>query len=166
MLRLDLDKESYERAGLQGRPTRSGGRKHIKARYGMQSTRAILKASLMVFDSSRGRSETAIDAAWQERLRAYRLGGEERPQPVASMAVRGYEHSSGRSVTHSAPDNEDACRVDADVVISTFFVEAARQTPSHLPRIDARRPEVQGHCRARCTVYSYSRWEKCAGARR
>lgn len=33
VLRLDLDKESYERAGLQGRPIRSGGRKHIKARY-------------------------------------------------------------------------------------------------------------------------------------
>ncbi|KAJ9606600.1 hypothetical protein H2200_008608 [Cladophialophora chaetospira] len=32
-LRLDLSKESYERAGLQGLPIPSGGRKHVKARY-------------------------------------------------------------------------------------------------------------------------------------
>lgn len=33
ILRLDLDREAYERAGLQGQPCRGGGRKHIKARY-------------------------------------------------------------------------------------------------------------------------------------
>lgn len=33
ILRLDLDKESYERAGLVGKPIRGGGRKHVKARY-------------------------------------------------------------------------------------------------------------------------------------
>ncbi|KAF7505739.1 hypothetical protein GJ744_000505 [Endocarpon pusillum] len=33
LLRLELDKEAYERAGLQGQPCRGGGRKHVKARY-------------------------------------------------------------------------------------------------------------------------------------
>ncbi|KIW52433.1 hypothetical protein, variant [Exophiala xenobiotica] len=32
-LRLELSKEFYERAGLQGTPVRSGGRKHVKSRY-------------------------------------------------------------------------------------------------------------------------------------
>ncbi|KAI9735137.1 MAG: hypothetical protein M1834_001725 [Cirrosporium novae-zelandiae] len=32
-LRLNLDKETYERAGLVGRSIRDGGRKHVKARY-------------------------------------------------------------------------------------------------------------------------------------
>ncbi len=34
-LRLELGKESYERCGLNGKPIRDVGRKHIKARYGM-----------------------------------------------------------------------------------------------------------------------------------
>ncbi|KAA6406916.1 MAG: hypothetical protein FRX48_09214 [Lasallia pustulata] len=33
ILRLELAKESYERAGLVGKPVRDGGRKHIKTRY-------------------------------------------------------------------------------------------------------------------------------------
>ncbi|KIX04683.1 uncharacterized protein Z518_05553 [Rhinocladiella mackenziei CBS 650.93] len=33
ILRLELSKENYERAGLQGTPIRSGGRKHVKSRY-------------------------------------------------------------------------------------------------------------------------------------
>lgn len=35
ILKLDLDKESYERAGLVGKAIRNGGRKHVKVRYGM-----------------------------------------------------------------------------------------------------------------------------------
>jgi Ribonuclease P 40kDa (Rpp40) subunit len=35
VLRLELDKESYQRSGLQGQPVPSGGRKHVKARYCM-----------------------------------------------------------------------------------------------------------------------------------
>jgi len=35
ILRLDLDKESYERAGLVGKAIRDGGRKHVKTRFGM-----------------------------------------------------------------------------------------------------------------------------------
>ncbi|KAK2755904.1 hypothetical protein FQN54_005700 [Arachnomyces sp. PD_36] len=33
VLKLDLDKESYERAGLVGTAVRNGGRKHVKTRY-------------------------------------------------------------------------------------------------------------------------------------
>lgn len=33
VLSLDLSKEVYERAGLQGTPVSSGGRKHVKSRY-------------------------------------------------------------------------------------------------------------------------------------
>ncbi|MCJ1304409.1 Ribonuclease P protein subunit p40 [Hypocenomyce scalaris] len=33
ILRLELAKETYERAGLVGKPLRDGGRKHIKTRY-------------------------------------------------------------------------------------------------------------------------------------
>ena len=33
VLKLELCKETYEKCGLQGKPIRSGGRKHIKARY-------------------------------------------------------------------------------------------------------------------------------------
>ncbi|KAL1958606.1 hypothetical protein VTO42DRAFT_4203 [Malbranchea cinnamomea] len=33
ILRLELDKSTYERAGLVGKPIRSGGRKHEKSRY-------------------------------------------------------------------------------------------------------------------------------------
>jgi Ribonuclease P 40kDa (Rpp40) subunit len=41
-LRLELDKEAYERAGLQGQPCRGGGRKHVKARYGMSFLSVVL----------------------------------------------------------------------------------------------------------------------------
>ena len=34
ILRLELDKESYERAGLVGKAIRDAARKHIKTRYG------------------------------------------------------------------------------------------------------------------------------------
>ena len=34
LLRLELPKEIYERAGLVGTPVRDGGRKHVKSRYG------------------------------------------------------------------------------------------------------------------------------------
>ena len=34
ILRIELPKEIYERAGLVGKPIRDGGRKHIKTRYG------------------------------------------------------------------------------------------------------------------------------------
>lgn len=40
ILRLELAKESYERAGLVGKATRDGGRKHIKTRYGTRSEKA------------------------------------------------------------------------------------------------------------------------------
>lgn len=33
ILRLHLNRETYERAGLQGKAIQSGGRKHVKARY-------------------------------------------------------------------------------------------------------------------------------------
>ncbi|PGH18545.1 hypothetical protein AJ79_00324 [Helicocarpus griseus UAMH5409] len=36
VLRLELDKNSYERAGLDGKPIRSGGRKHVKDRYAVE----------------------------------------------------------------------------------------------------------------------------------
>lgn len=35
ILRLELGKEPYERSGLQGKPIRSGGRKHAKERFGL-----------------------------------------------------------------------------------------------------------------------------------
>lgn len=34
LLRLELPKQSYERAGLAGEPIRDAGRKHVKTRYG------------------------------------------------------------------------------------------------------------------------------------
>ncbi|PGH27402.1 hypothetical protein AJ80_00880 [Polytolypa hystricis UAMH7299] len=36
VLRLELDKSTYEQAGLVGKPVRSGGRKHIKTRYAVE----------------------------------------------------------------------------------------------------------------------------------
>ena len=33
-LRLELDKATYERVGLEGKPIQDLGRKHTKARYG------------------------------------------------------------------------------------------------------------------------------------
>ncbi|EEH40818.2 hypothetical protein PAAG_02794 [Paracoccidioides lutzii Pb01] len=36
VLRLELDKNSFERAGLDGKPIRSGGRKHVKERYAVE----------------------------------------------------------------------------------------------------------------------------------
>ena len=37
LLRLELPREIYERAGLMGKPIRDGGRKHMKTRYGMHN---------------------------------------------------------------------------------------------------------------------------------
>lgn len=34
ILRLDVDKPTFEKAGLEGKPIPSEGRKHVKARYG------------------------------------------------------------------------------------------------------------------------------------
>ena len=34
ILKLELSKESYERAGLVGKAIRDGARKHVKTRYG------------------------------------------------------------------------------------------------------------------------------------
>ncbi|OAX84970.1 hypothetical protein ACJ72_00650 [Emergomyces africanus] len=36
VLRLELDKNSFERAGLDGKSIRSGGRKHVKERYAVE----------------------------------------------------------------------------------------------------------------------------------
>ncbi|KIV88762.1 hypothetical protein PV10_08407 [Exophiala mesophila] len=36
ILRLELSKDDYERAGLQGKPVMSGARKHIKARFAVE----------------------------------------------------------------------------------------------------------------------------------
>jgi len=47
-LRLEIDKEAYERAGLQGQPCRGGGRKHVKARYGTWSCAVNLAAHVCV----------------------------------------------------------------------------------------------------------------------
>jgi ribonuclease P/MRP protein subunit RPP40 len=45
VLRLDLDRPTYERCGLQGQPREDGGRKHQKARWGMSlSQRRYLRA--------------------------------------------------------------------------------------------------------------------------
>jgi ribonuclease P/MRP protein subunit RPP40 len=35
VLRLELDRPTYERCGLQGSPIEDGGKKHQKARWGM-----------------------------------------------------------------------------------------------------------------------------------
>ena len=37
ILRLEVDKATFERMGLEGKPSPSEGRKHVKARYGMLS---------------------------------------------------------------------------------------------------------------------------------
>lgn len=34
VLRLEVDKPTFERLGLEGKPIPSEGRKHVKARYG------------------------------------------------------------------------------------------------------------------------------------
>lgn len=36
ILRLEVDKATYERMGLDGASIASGGRKHVKTRYGEQ----------------------------------------------------------------------------------------------------------------------------------
>ena len=36
ILRLEVDKPTYERLGLQGKPMPSEGRKHVKSRYGRE----------------------------------------------------------------------------------------------------------------------------------
>ena len=36
MLRLEVDKATYERMGLQGKPISNGGRKHVKVRYAIE----------------------------------------------------------------------------------------------------------------------------------
>jgi hypothetical protein len=38
VLRLELDRPTYERCGLQGNPIEDGGKKHQKARWGMTCT--------------------------------------------------------------------------------------------------------------------------------
>jgi ribonuclease P/MRP protein subunit RPP40 len=35
VLRLELDRPTYERCGLQGKPIEDGGKKHKKARWGV-----------------------------------------------------------------------------------------------------------------------------------
>jgi ribonuclease P/MRP protein subunit RPP40 len=37
VLRLELDRPTYERCGLQGNPIEDGGKKHQKARWGTSS---------------------------------------------------------------------------------------------------------------------------------
>ena len=37
VLRLELDRPTYERCGLQGNPIEDGGKKHQKARWGMSA---------------------------------------------------------------------------------------------------------------------------------
>lgn len=47
VLRLELDKETYERAGLQGQPCRGGGRKHVKARYSTMPIPSLMMSRLL-----------------------------------------------------------------------------------------------------------------------
>lgn len=46
LLRLELDKATYERAGLQGTPMRDGGLKHKDNRYGEESSVTIAGSRL------------------------------------------------------------------------------------------------------------------------
>jgi len=52
ILRLELDRVTYERCGLQGTPIEDGGKKHQKARWGMFSGCSDLSMWLMKTDSN------------------------------------------------------------------------------------------------------------------
>ncbi|KAI4129459.1 MAG: hypothetical protein LQ338_002240 [Usnochroma carphineum] len=68
LLRLQLPKEIYEKAGLVGEPIRDAGRKHMKTRYGKYDHEP--KDPTVAHDpSNRARSSKTVDAAWQEGIR-------------------------------------------------------------------------------------------------
>jgi hypothetical protein len=47
VLRLELDRPTYERCGLQGSPIEDGGKKHQKARWGMSPFKVPVHASFL-----------------------------------------------------------------------------------------------------------------------
>lgn len=67
VLRLEIDKPTFERMGLDGRAIPTEGRKHIKARYGMSFERSgggTPNCSPSV--SGRGQSTLAVYGTRQE----------------------------------------------------------------------------------------------------
>lgn len=91
ILRLELDKASYEKAGLVGKPIRSGGRKHEKSRYrtlgkSFPSSRGQFNANILNL-SRRNKPPSTIHAAWEERLRTNRLGLQKCVECISNVAI-------------------------------------------------------------------------------
>ena len=87
VLRLELDKESYQRSGLQGQPVPGGGRKHVKARYRTFDWCLCFLESESNQDSDRNRVTQAFRVAWKEKLRKAYLCCEECAESVHGLAL-------------------------------------------------------------------------------
>ena len=75
ILRLELDKATYERCGLQGAAIPDKGRKHVKSRFGKRKHVPFLKkggcfglTSEVSCHSREFELDGAVDETWQERL--------------------------------------------------------------------------------------------------
>ena len=86
-LRLEVDKPTYERMGLDGVPIPNGGRKHVKARYGNLALDTRDMAMTNENLSNRAQLEAAIDGTREEGLRESYMGLQKRLEPECNLAV-------------------------------------------------------------------------------
>ena len=85
VLRLEMSKDLYERAGLVGRAISEGGRKHVRARF-CKTSGTLESLALTGTFSGRSGPEGTFNGPWQERVRADSMGFQERPGPLCDVA--------------------------------------------------------------------------------
>lgn len=94
VLRIEVDKPTYEKMGLEGKAVGGDGRKHVKARFGeltllnlsKLADKAISSANIMRI-SNRSQPPPPINAARQKSLRPPEVGVQERSRQLSCLAI-------------------------------------------------------------------------------
>jgi hypothetical protein len=86
VLRLEVNKPTFERLGLEGKAIPSHGRKHVKARYGQSKCMRRCQCMLTVA-SYRAQSQAALHGPWKARIREDTVGLPERAQSCRGLAL-------------------------------------------------------------------------------
>ena len=93
ILRLEVDKPTFERMGLDGKPIPTAGRKHVKARYGKSNSIRTGFLGAHVQSSDSAQSETPVNGQREERFSANCLGFPKRLEPQLKMAFLRHQRS-------------------------------------------------------------------------
>lgn len=94
VLRIEVDKPTYEKMGLEGKAVGGDGRKHVKARFGesillslSKSADEAISSANIIQTSHRSQPPPPINAARQKSLRPPEVGIQERSRQLSCLAL-------------------------------------------------------------------------------